>query len=129
MWITRCSILLALGLLANVLWNGAGCWGRSPGGFASMLIYGSQLALAALGSIVAVIAVIRADLPGARRRALWIGFCAVGSAVLFVLFGWAAFTSMHYQAPWSLIAFGGAFFTGIVAGVSVERTKQGGQRL
>lgn len=88
-----------------------------------MLLYAAQLAVAGVGSIVALIAVIRADLPGARRRALWIGLSAVGAALLFMLFGWAAFTSTHYQSPWSLIAFGGAFFTGIVSGASVDRTK------
>jgi hypothetical protein len=124
--ILRASIVLGLAMVVNHLWHGWACWGFRPGGFISMWIYAAQLAVAGIGSVVAIRRVMREDLPDATRAAMRIAMYAVVAGLVFFLGGGVAFTSAHYQFPYTTIAFFAAWVSGMVAGVAVERLKSVG---
>ncbi|WP_264490670.1 hypothetical protein [Luteolibacter arcticus] len=124
MWIVRASLLLAVALVVNHLLHGWDCWGRRPGGWISMGLYAGQLAVAGIGSVVAMERVRREGLPGGSRAALRIAVFAAVAAVAFFLGGWMAFTSARYQQPYVLLAFGAAWVSGMVAGAAWESARR-----
>lgn len=119
--ILRASILLGLAMVVNHLVHGWACWGFRPAGYVSMWIYGAQLVVAGMGSVVAVYRALREDLLGDARRVVVYGVIA---GVAFGFWGIWAFSSARVQVPYSPLAFFAAWVSGMVAGVTLRRMRR-----
>lgn len=99
------TILLIASIAINHLVHGFGCWGLQPGGPTSAMIYDLQILTAVLGVLWLLSALSRRTVPYDALRLSAIAFFAFASVATFMLFGWAAHTSIHHQGAENLVAY------------------------
>ena len=99
------TFLLVAAIAINHIIHGFGCWGLQPGGPTSAMIYDLQILTAVIGMLWLLSALIRRKVPCDALRLVVIGLFALGSIVLFMLFGWTAHTSIHHLGAENLVAY------------------------
>jgi hypothetical protein len=99
------TLLLVAAIAVNHLVHGFGCWGLQPGGPASAMIYDLQILTAVIGILWLLDALKRRDAPDDALRLGAIGLFSLASIAMFMVFGWAAHTSIHHQGAENLVAY------------------------
>lgn len=99
------TLLLVGAIAINHFVHGFGCWGLQPGGPTSAMIYDLQILAAVIGILWLLSALIRRTVPYNPLRLGAIGLFVLASIVLFMVFGWAAHTSIHHQGVENLVAY------------------------
>jgi len=99
------TLLLVAAIAVNHIVHGFGCWGLQPGGPTSAMTYDFQILTAVIGILWLLSALIRRTVPCDALRLFAIGFFALLSVLLFMLFGWTAHTSIHHLGAENLVAY------------------------
>ncbi len=107
---------LVVALTANHIVHGFGCWGLQPGGRTSALIYDLQILTALISLVWLAIVLSASRKPVNPNRLIMIGCCVVASVIMFMVTGWKAHTSIHYQGAENILAFLPVVFTSLAAG-------------
>lgn len=99
------TCLLVVAMAVNHIVHGFGCWGLQPGGPTSARIYDLQILAAVTGILWLCIALRRRTVPPDAMPLFAIAFFAIVSVWLFMLYGWAAHTSIHHLGAENLVAY------------------------
>ncbi len=108
--------MIVAALTVNHLINGLGCWGFARGGLFSADLYGFQIVIAVVATILGSYSLLNIRPPRwpYLLAGLWSLF--IGAVVLYCYLGWRIFISIHYQGSENLLPFITASLSAIVAG-------------
>jgi hypothetical protein len=99
------TMLLTAAMVLNHAVHGIFFWGFHPGGSLSATIYDLQILVALIGLLRLTVSLLRRTVPCEWIQLIAIGAFGLASAATYMLFGWQAHTSAHWQGPENLIAF------------------------
>ena len=116
MWSICLSCMIVAALTVNHLIHGFGCWGFARGGHFSADLYGLQILVAAIATILGSYSILRIRPPRWHYILAWIWSLFIVAIALFFYRGWQIFSSIHYQGAENLLPFITASLSAIVAG-------------
>ncbi|PHS03059.1 MAG: hypothetical protein COA78_19220 [Blastopirellula sp.] len=105
MILTGSSLLLLLAMAGNHFVHGFGCWGLQPGGRLSSLIYDLQILVSVVAGVRLAVWLSEKKLPMNFTRLIVIGIGLIASITMFLLYGWAAGSSLHHLGIENLFAY------------------------